>query len=139
MKKILVFVACFLLVAFAAPATAEVYVVNLGNNMGYVYDENYPDGKYYIDDMNKYHTYLTYAVAYRNDYDYMVFLEAQMYQVGKYLYEWQVVFGKGLVFIYFYRPVNGTYWKELAYQLSDDDIKCFEIIIKKYGAPPKIE
>ena len=134
MKKYLVVAVCLLLVMFATPVFADLILVRESDNIGYMYDENDPTARYYIMDLDKFFTYIMYAVALRNEYDHFVYIANQYYNVGKYTYRYQIICGRGLVFIYFYRPV-GDVWYEQITDLPAEDIKIIEEVITEYGLP----
>ncbi len=135
MKKYLVVAVCLLLVMFATPVFADLLLKDEGNNVGYMYDENNPDARYYIKDLDKFFIYIMHAAAIRNDYDHQVRVTTQIYRFGKYNYKYEILCGEGLVFMYFYRPVNGEYWVEQGAVIPEEDLKIIDRHIKEYGLP----
>ncbi len=135
MKKRLAVVVCLLLAIFATPVFADIILVDIGNNVGYMYDEYYPNAKYYIKDLDRFFTYIMYAVALRNKYDYSVYVTTQYYYLGDRMYKYNILCGEGLVVIQLYRPVGTVYLDELAIILSAEDIEFIEETIAKYGLP----
>jgi len=135
MKKRLAVVVCLLLTMFATPVFADLILVRESDNIGYMYDENDPTARYYIMDLDKFFTYIMYAAAIRNDYDHQVRVTTQIYRFGKYNYKYEILCGEGLVFMYFYRPVNGEYWVEQGAVIPEEDLKIIDRHIKEYGLP----
>lgn len=125
MKKIMLIIVAFvllILIGYIPSANAEVKFVECKNNIGYVYSDDKPDVKYYIQNVPDFFTFIVYAVVHRNDSKELELIGDSMFKHEGYYHKYEVLAGGGEVHIYFYRMLDNDFADELYTQLTQKQI-----------------
>ncbi len=110
--------------SFASPGIS--YISKDDNNTCYVFSEDNPDVKFYINDINRFVRDIINATIHRNDYDELTLIGDLVHIDGKYTHKYEVLTGNGEVHIYLYKLLDNDFGDDLYITLSMEQINNIE-------------
>lgn len=102
------------------------YINQDDDNTCYVFSENNPDVKFYINDINRFVRDIVNATIHRNDYDELTLIGDLVHIDGMYTHKYEVLAGNGEVHIYLYKLLDNDFGDDLYITLSMEQINNIE-------------
>ena len=121
---------CVLLIisvaGFSFALSGISYINQDDNNTCYIFLEDNPDVKFYINDINRFVRDIVNATIHRNDYDELTLIGDLVHIDGMYTHKYEVLAGNGEVHIYLYKLLDNDFGDDLYITLSMEQINNIE-------------